>query len=189
MAQTTSSSSPSAPGERYATARESCAAPTPQELLCGDNKTTAPPASRSFPDDEQPPTTLPEPSTTQLVSLLVLSNDHLASTPEHTKESACTPPPPELHDVPSPSRGDDSAASHALTVVETHISPPVTSEILRQHCGETGPPVITCTALPSYASVFPLEPLSPAPSRSTRSTPLRESEIPRGGVEESLLHY
>ncbi|KAH7953669.1 hypothetical protein HPB49_010987 [Dermacentor silvarum] len=77
MAQTTSSSSPSALGERCATARESCAAPTPQEPLCGDNKTTAPPASRSFPDDEQPPATLPAPSTTELVSPLVLSNDHL----------------------------------------------------------------------------------------------------------------
>ncbi|KAH7945175.1 hypothetical protein HPB49_007382 [Dermacentor silvarum] len=89
--------------------------------------------------------------------------------PEHTKESSCTPSPPELHDVPSPSRGDDSAASRALTAVETHISPPVPSEILRQHCGDTGPPAITCTALPSYASVFPVEPLSPAPSRSARS--------------------
>ncbi|KAH7953538.1 hypothetical protein HPB49_009730 [Dermacentor silvarum] len=46
MAQTTSSSSPSAPGDRCATARESCAAPTPQEPLFGDNKTTAPPVSR-----------------------------------------------------------------------------------------------------------------------------------------------
>ncbi|KAH7971479.1 hypothetical protein HPB49_024502 [Dermacentor silvarum] len=169
MAQTTWSSSPSAPGERCATARESCAAPTPQEPLFGDNKTTAPPASRSFPDDEQPPATLPAPSTTQLVSPLVLSNDHLASTPELTKESACTPPPPELHDVPSPSRGDYSAASRALTALGTHISPPVPSEILRQHCGETSPAAITCTALPSYASVFPVEPLSPAPSRNTRS--------------------
>ncbi|XP_037572352.1 uncharacterized protein LOC119454518 [Dermacentor silvarum] len=118
MAQTTSSSSPSAPGERCASARESSAAPTPQEPLCGDNTTTAPPASRSFPDDEQSPATLPAPSTTQLVSPLVLSNDHLASTPEHTKESACTPPPPVLYCVPSPSRGDDSAASHALTADE-----------------------------------------------------------------------
>ncbi|KAH7941922.1 hypothetical protein HPB49_018510 [Dermacentor silvarum] len=168
MAQTTPSSSPSAPGERCATARESSAAPTPQEPLCGDNTTTASPASRSFPDDEQPPATLPAPSTTQLVSPLVLSNDHLASTPEHTKESACTPPPPELHVVPNPSRGDDSAASRALTAVGTHISPPVPSEILRQRCGETGPAAITCTALPSNASFFPVKPLSPAPSRNTR---------------------
>ncbi|KAH7937589.1 hypothetical protein HPB49_013397 [Dermacentor silvarum] len=169
MAQTTSSSSPSALGERCATARESCAAPTPQEPLCGDKKTTAPPASCSFPDDEQPPAALPAPSTTQLVSPLVLSNDHLASTPEHTKESACTPSPPELHGVPSPSRGDDSAASRALTAVETPISPPVPSEILRHHCGETGPPAITCTELPSYASVFLVEPLSHVSSRSARS--------------------
>ncbi|KAH7973723.1 hypothetical protein HPB49_004403 [Dermacentor silvarum] len=166
MAQTTSSSSPSEPGERCATARESCAAPTPQEPLCGDNKTTAPPSSRSFPDGEQPPATLPAPSTTQLVSPLVLSNDHLASTPEHTKESACTPPPPELHGVPSPSCGDDSAASRALTADETHISAPVPHEILRQHCGETVPPAITCTELPSYASVFLVEPLSHVSSRS-----------------------
>ncbi|KAH7940663.1 hypothetical protein HPB49_003365 [Dermacentor silvarum] len=134
MAQTTSSSSPSASGERCAPARESSAAPTPQEPLCGGNTTTVSPASGSFPDDEQPPATLPAPSTTQLVSPLFLSNDHLASTPVHTEESAFTPP--ELHGVHSPSRGDDSAASE-------------------QHCGETGPPAITCTALPSYASVFP----------------------------------
>lgn len=169
MAQTTSSSSPSEPGERCATARESCAAPTPQEPLCGDNKTTAPPASRSFPDGEQPPATLPAPSTTQLVSPLVLSNDHLASTPDHTKESACTPAPPELHGVPSPSCGDDSAVSRALTADETHISAPVPHEILRQHCGETVPPAIACTELPSYASVFFVEPLSHVSSRSARS--------------------
>ncbi|KAH7985704.1 hypothetical protein HPB49_026303 [Dermacentor silvarum] len=118
MAQTTSSSSPSASGERCAPARESSAAPTPQEPLCGGNTTTVSPASGSFPDDEQPPATLPAPSTTQLVSPLFLSNDHLASTPVHTEESAFTPP--ELHGVHSPSRGDDSAASE-------------------QHCGKECP--------------------------------------------------
>ncbi|KAH7932969.1 hypothetical protein HPB49_005696 [Dermacentor silvarum] len=86
---------------------------------------------------------------------------------EQTKESACAPP--ELHDVHSSSHGDRTAASRALTAGGTHISAPVPHEILRPHCGETGPPAITCTAFPNYCSVFPVESLSHAPSRSACS--------------------